>query len=191
MKTIEIIGYKRASLTKSQLAEMRYAGNVPCVLYGGGYNVLFYSPAILFKDLIYTSEARFVKLNIEGDEYMAIKQEYQFHPVNDMLMHVDFLMLQDDKEVSMDIPVKISGTAAGVLRGGRLAQRLTHLKVKALPKYMPESLTVDVTHLEVGKAFRVGEVKVDNFTILKPASQPIVAVETTRAIREAENAEKK
>lgn len=184
MKTIEIIGFKRANLTKSQLNALRMEGNVPCVLYGSGINETFYAPAYLFKDLVYTPEARFVKLNIEGKEYSAIKQEVQFHPVNDMLMHVDFLVLQEDKPVKMDIPVRLKGTPAGVLRGGKLVQRLSHLKVSALPKNMPEAIEIDITNLEVGKSARVGDVKAENFTILKAASVPIANVEVTRAMKE-------
>lgn len=186
MKTIEIIGFKRANLTKSQIAELRYAGNVPCVVYGAGVNEQFYAPTILFKDLIYTPEARFVKLNIEGKIYTAIKQEVQFHPVNDMIMHVDFLLLDDTKEVKMNIPVKLNGTAAGVLKGGKLIQRLTHVMVKALPKAMPEVINLNITDLEVGKSVRVSDIKAEGFVVLKTAATPIASIEVTRAMKEQE-----
>ena len=83
MKTIEIIGYHRANLGKSAAENIRQEGNIPCVLYGGGEQVHFFSPVILFRDLVYTNEAHFVHLNIEGDECQAILQEIQFHPVRD------------------------------------------------------------------------------------------------------------
>jgi len=185
MKTIEIIGFKRANLTKSQLNTLRSEGNIPCILYGNGKNIQFHSPASLFKDLIYTPEARFVTLNIEGTEYKAIKQEVQSHPVNDMILHVDFLLLDESKEVSMEIPVKLTGTAAGVLKGGKLMQRLKYLRVKALPKDMPESIQIDVTNLEVRGSVRVSDVKTHNFVILKSPAVPIAAVETTRAMKDA------
>jgi large subunit ribosomal protein L25 len=84
MKTIEIIGYRRANLGKSESQRLRLEGNLPCVLYGGEGQVHFYSPMILFRDLVYTNEAHFVHLNIEGEEYQAILQEVQFHPVSEM-----------------------------------------------------------------------------------------------------------
>jgi large subunit ribosomal protein L25 len=188
MKTIEIIGFKRANLTKSQIAETRMQGNVPCVLYGNGENIQFFAPTVLFRDLIYTPEARFVLLNIEGKEYKAIKQEVQFHPVNDMILHVDFLMLSEEKEVKMDIPVKLTGTAAGVLKGGKLLQKISHLKVKALPKNMPETIFLDITNLEVGKSVRVSDIEGGSFTILKTGAVPVASIETTRAMKEAANA---
>jgi large subunit ribosomal protein L25 len=188
MKTVEIIGFKRANLTKAEMNNLRYAGNTPCVVYGGGINIPFTAPTSLFTDLVYTPEARFVTLNIEGTIYKAIKQEVQFHPVNDMLVHVDFLLLDETKEVKMDIPVKLSGTAAGVLKGGKLVQRLTHLKVKALPNNMPEFITIDITNLEVGKSARVSDINAENIIILKSPSVPIASVETTRAMKEQSDA---
>ncbi|MFN0047908.1 MAG: 50S ribosomal protein L25/general stress protein Ctc [Cytophagales bacterium] len=191
MKTIEVIGFKRANLTKAQIQALRMEGNVPCVLYGTGVNEMFHTPAYLLKDLVYTPEAKFVHLNIEGKEYKAIKQELQFHPVNDMLIHVDFLVLQEDKEVCMDIPVKLNGTPAGVLKGGKLIQRLTHLKIKALPKNMPEVISLDITELEVGKSARIGDIKTENFVILKSTAIPIANVEVTRAMKEVAGDAKK
>ncbi|MDX2190225.1 MAG: 50S ribosomal protein L25/general stress protein Ctc [Bacteroidota bacterium] len=183
MKTIEIIGFKRANLTKAQLNQLRFEGNVPCVLYGSGVNEQFYVPVILFRDLVYTQEAAFAELNIEGKIYKAIKQEVQFHPVNDMILHADFLLLEDNKEVKMEIPVKLTGTPVGVTKGGKLVQRLQKLVVKALPKNMPEIITLDITELDVQKSARVGDIKTNNYTILKAAAVPVASVELTRAMK--------
>ena len=60
MKTIEIIGYRRANLGKNDSQKIREEGNVPCVLYGGDKQVHFYTPVILFRDLVYTNEAHFL-----------------------------------------------------------------------------------------------------------------------------------
>ncbi|HZX73345.1 MAG TPA: 50S ribosomal protein L25, partial [Cyclobacteriaceae bacterium] len=98
MKTIEIIGYKRANLGKSDAKLIRAEGSVPCVLYGGDEQVHFYSPMILFRDLVYTNEAHFVHLNIEGDECQAILQEVQFHPVSEIMLHADFLKIGNDRK---------------------------------------------------------------------------------------------
>jgi len=89
MRTIEIIGYKRANLGKAEAKRLRAESNVPCVLYGGKEQIHFYAPMILFRELVYTPEAAYVKLNIEGDEYSAILQDIQFHPVNEIILHAD------------------------------------------------------------------------------------------------------
>ena len=91
MKTVEIIGFKRANLGKTEAKRLRAEGYVPSVIYGGEEQIHFYAPMILFRDLVYTDEAHFVNLNIEGDIYEAILQDIQFHPVSEIIMHADFL----------------------------------------------------------------------------------------------------
>jgi len=118
METIEIIGYKRANLGKQNSKKLREEGNVPCVVYGGKEQIHFHSPMILFRDLVYTPGANFVKLNIEGVEKDAILQDIQFHPVSETILHADFLELQDDKKVKMEIPVKIIGNSPNAIRLG-------------------------------------------------------------------------
>ena len=116
METIEIIGYKRANLGKKNSKKLREEGNVPCVVYGGNEQLHFHSPMILFRDLIYTPGANFVKLNIDAVEKDAILQDIQFHPVSEVILHADFLELQENKKIKMEIPVKIIGDSPGVLK---------------------------------------------------------------------------
>ncbi|WP_448529607.1 50S ribosomal protein L25/general stress protein Ctc [Raineya sp.] len=186
MKVVEIIGYKRANLGKTASKALRAEGNAPCVLYGGKEQIHFYAPMSLFRELIYKPDAAFVKLNIEGDEYDAILQEAQFHPTNEMLLHADFLLLRDDRPITMQIPVKLVGNSVGVQKGGRLVQKLRKLTIKALPKDMPEFVEVDITPLEVGKSFKVQDLGEKPYKILNSPTNPIVSVEVTRALRQAE-----
>src|SRR6478736_5361141 len=157
MKTIEIIGYKRANLGKSDAQVIREEGNVPCVLYGGEGQVHFYSPVILFRDLVYTNEAHFVHLNIEGDESQAILQDVQFHPVSEIIYHVDFLRISEDRKIKMNIPLRLTGMAPGVSKGGTLVKKRDALKVFALPKDMPDHIDVDVSTLDFHHAIKVGD----------------------------------
>ena len=110
MKTLEVIGFKRANLGKKEAKRLRAEGNVPCVVYGGKEEIHFYSPMILFRDLVYTPDAHMVELNIEGEKRKSILQDIQFHPVSEIILHADFLELHSDKEVKMEIPVKLEGT---------------------------------------------------------------------------------
>ena len=183
MKTVEIIGYKRANLGKTESKRLRAEGNVPCVLYGGKEQTHFHSPMILFRDLLYTPEARFVALNIEGQEAKAILQDAQFHPVSETILHVDFLELFDDKAVVMDIPLKPVGNAPGVQSGGKLIMKLRHLKVKALPGNMPEFIEVDISGLKLGKSIKVGELTQGEYEIQNSDLVTICSVEVPRAMR--------
>jgi large subunit ribosomal protein L25 len=183
MKTLEIIGYKRANLGKKASTDLRLEGYAPCVLYGGTQQVHFYSPMILFKELLYTPNVYQVALNIEGDEYKAILQDSQFHPVNEVLLHVDFMELQENKPVRMEVPIRFTGTAPGVQKGGKLVSKLRKLAIKALPADIPDYITVDISNLELGRSIKTGEVQAENYTILSNPNIPIATVEIPRALR--------
>ncbi len=183
MKTLEIIGYKRANLGKTSAKQLRTEANVPCVLYGGAEQVHFYTPMILFRDLLYSPNIYQVDLNIEGTHYRAILQDAQFHPVNEMILHVDFLELNDKKEVKIEVPVRLQGTALGVTKGGKLISKLRKVKVKSLPANIPDFIDVDVTGIDLGKSVKVGDIKPENYQILNSLATPIASIEIPRALR--------
>ena len=186
MKTIEIIGYRRANLGKTDAQKVRQEGNVPCVLYGGNEQVHFYSPVILFRDLIYTNEAHFVHLNIEGEECQAILQEAQFHPVSEIILHLDFLRISEDRKIKMDIPVRLVGLSPGVAKGGALVRKCATLKVFGFPKDIPDHVDVDCSELDFHHSVKVGDVKVENIEFLNAKKVSIAVVEVPRAAKLAE-----
>ena len=183
MKTVEIIGFKRANLGKSESKRLRAEGNVPCVLYGGEEQIHFHAPMILFRDLVYTDRAHFVNINVEGEEYQAIMQDIQFHPVSEVILHVDFLQLFEGKPVKMDIPVHFEGTSPGVTKGGTLIKKRRFLKIKALPKNMPDYVEVRLEKLDFGRSIKVEEITENNFEILDPKIASVAVVEIPRALR--------
>lgn len=183
MKTIEIIGYKRANLGKLEARRLRGDGNVPCVLYGGKEQVHFYAPMILFRDLVYTPEAAFIKLNIEGDEYEAILQDVQFHPVNELILHADFLELHEDRLIKMDIPVQFNGIAPGIQQGGKLMVNLRKVHIQALPKDMPERIDLDISGLELGNSVKIGDIETKNFTLLNSPRVSIATISIPRLMK--------
>ena len=186
MKTIEIIGYRRANLGKTDSQKIREEGNVPCVLYGGNDQIHFYSPVILFRDLVYTNEAHFVHLNIEGEECQAIMQEIQFHPVSEIILHVDFLRITDARKIKMDIPVRLVGQAPGVAKGGALVRKRASLKIYGFAKDMPDHVDVDCSSLDFHHAVKVGDMKMANLEFLDPKMAAIASVEVPRAAKLAE-----
>ncbi|MEQ1587705.1 MAG: 50S ribosomal protein L25/general stress protein Ctc [Cyclobacteriaceae bacterium] len=186
MKTIEIIGYRRANLGKNDSQKIREEGNVPCVLYGGNEQIHFYSPVILFRDLIYTNEAHFVHLNIEGEECQAIMQEVQFHPVSELILHVDFLRISEDRKIKMDIPTRLVGQSPGVAKGGALVRKRASLKVLAFAKDMPDHIDVDCSTLDFHHSVKVGDMKLPNMEFIDPKQASIAVVEVPRAAKLAE-----
>ncbi|MFY0605281.1 MAG: 50S ribosomal protein L25/general stress protein Ctc [Cyclobacteriaceae bacterium] len=183
MKSVEIIGYKRANLGKSEAKRLRDQGMVPGVLYGGEEQIHFAAPMILFRDLVYTDEAHFVNLNVEGETYEAILQDIQFHPVSEIILHVDFLLLTRGTKIKMDIPMRPVGTPPGIQQGGKLIRKLRFLTIKALPKDMPDYIEVDVSKLGLGKSVKVGELVPDNYEILNNPLVTIMGIEVPRALR--------
>ncbi|CAI8213083.1 MAG: 50S ribosomal protein L25 [Flavobacteriaceae bacterium] len=183
MKSITIKGSKRESVGKVATKALRNADKVPCVLYGGENPLHFSANELDFSKLVYTPSAHTVVLDIDGDQKInAILQDIQFHPVSDKILHVDFYQLFDDKEVSMDIPVTIEGSAPGVmLEGGTLVVSKRKLKVKALPNNLPDFITVDISELRLGGKISVIDLEADNFTILHPDNTVVCKVRTSRA----------
>jgi len=185
MNTLEIIGYNRANLGKTEAKRLRSEANVPCVLYGGEKQVHFYAPMILFRDLIYTKDAHFVHLNIEGEEYKAIMQDVQFHPVSEIILHADFLQLFEDKPIRMDVPVKLVGVSPAVKEGGLLVHKRRTLSVLSLPKDMPAHIDVDISNLNFHHSVKVQDVPAANYQILDTKIASIAVVEIPRALKAA------
>lgn len=186
MKTIAISGSLRGNVGKRDAKELRYEGKVPAVLYGGKGQTHFSLLASDLKALIYSSDVSFVDLEIDGVTTQAIIQDTQFHPLTDQIIHVDFLELQLDKPIVMQIPVQLTGTSPGVKMGGKLFQKLRKLRVKALPKDMPQYVQVSIEPLEVGKSVRVRDLEFTGFDVTNTPEDTIVSVTTSRALRQAE-----
>jgi large subunit ribosomal protein L25 len=186
MKTIAISGSLRENVGKRDAKGLRYEGKAPAVLYGGTEQTHFAVLITDLKDVIYTPEANFVEIDIDGTKTKAIVKELQFHPVTDVLLHVDFLQLDEAKEILMEIPVKLSGVSPGVKMGGKLVQKLRKLRVKALPKDMPQAVEVSIAKLEVGGLFRVRDIAKGDYTITNTPEDTIVSVGMSRALKQAE-----
>jgi large subunit ribosomal protein L25 len=181
MKSITIKGSERESVGKKATKALRNAGKVPCVIYGGDKPLHFAADELSFKDLVYTPNAHTVVVDLEGGKkYDAVMQDIQFHPVTDSILHVDFYQLFKDKEVTMDIPVRLLGNSPGVRNGGRLLFRKRKLSIKALPDNLPDFFDVDISKLRIGGNISVSTLLKDEFTILHPENTVVVQVKAAR-----------
>ena len=183
MKSITIKGSKRESVGKVATKALRNANKVPCVLYGGDNPLHFSANELDFSKLVYTPNAHTVVLDINGDQKInAILQDIQFHPVSDKILHVDFYQLSEDKEVNMEIPVVIEGSAPGVLlEGGTLEISKRKLKVRALPKNLPDFINVDISSLKLGNKILTADLESEDFSILHTDNTVVCKVRTSRA----------
>jgi large subunit ribosomal protein L25 len=185
MKTIAMFGNTRATVGKVSTKALRAEGKVPCVLYGGKENIQFsmYEPD--FKMLVYTPNTYKVKLAIDGNTYHAFLKDIQYHPVNDTILHVDFLEISENKPVEVSVPVRLVGNSIGVRQGGKLLVKAKKLRVRALPNQLPDAIELNIETMEIGKSMKVADVKDGDLQLLDSPNNPIVSIKTTRAAQEA------
>lgn len=190
MKSIEVKGTARTIAEHSSeqtraLKAIRKNNGVPCVLYGGKENVHFTVTNDELRNLVYTPHIYVVDLIIDGKKYNAIMKDIQFHPVKDNILHVDFYEIDEAKPIVMEVPVQLEGLAEGVKAGGKLALQMRKLRVKALYNVIPERLTINVSHLGLGKTVKVGELHYEGLELLNAKEAVVCAVKLTRAARGA------
>lgn len=186
MKSITIKGSERESVGKVSTKALRNAGAVPCVLYGGDQPVHFSAEDKAFKNLVYTPNAHTVVIELEnGKTYNAVLQDIQVHPVSDKILHIDFYQLFENKEVTMEIPVKIIGNSKGVMAGGVLRLNQRKLKVKALPANLPDFIDTDISDLEMGNKLYITKLHNDNYKFLHPDNTVVCQVRISRAAMKA------
>ena len=185
MKTFELSGEVRENLGKKSTKAVRVSENIPCVLYGGKDNVHFTVSASAVRKLIYTPEVYVVELTIGKNKTKAIMKELQFHAVTDKVQHIDFLEIDEKKPVVVELPVKLTGLAEGVKAGGKLSLEMRKLKVKGIYTNIPESITVDVTNVGLGKSIQVGKLALKDLEILNSKMSVVAQVKLTRAARGA------
>ena len=185
MKSLIVKGQKREALGKKVAKSLRSQELVPAVLYGAGEPVHFSVPFSEMRQVVYSPGVFLIDLDIDGTVYHAMMQDIQWHAVEEQILHIDFLKIEDNKKIKIDIPVKVKGLARGIKAGGKLKTNLRRLKVKALAKDLPDSIEIDVTKLAIGQSIKVADLSLKDIEILDKKTNVVVAVTITRAARSA------
>ena len=187
MKEISISGQKRENLGKKASKALRKEGFVPCNLYGEKKDdkglpvaLAFTSSFSELRKLIYTPHIYVVRINIDGTDHTAVLKEIQFHPVTDAPLHVDFYEVNDEKPITIGIPVKLVGLAQGVRDGGRMNLSIRKINVTAPYQIIPEHLDVDVKNLRIGKSIKVGQLSYEGLDIATSKDVVVCSVKMTR-----------
>ena len=181
MKSIELKAEKRTEVGKKSTKQLRKEKKVPCVLYGGEKNIHFTSLASNFRPLIFTPNSYIVNLDVDGEKFIAILKDSQFHPVSDEILHLDFLQVFEENQVNIHVPVVLTGFAEGVKEGGKLRQDLRKIFVKAFMKDLPDFVEVAIDELNVGESVLIKDLTFDNLELLVAESRVVAAVVLTRA----------
>jgi len=185
MKSLTVKARKRETVGKKEAKKLRAQGMIPGVLYGKDEVVHLTIPFSEIRKLIYTPNVYLIDLDIGGSVEKAMIQDVQWHPVDEQILHIDFLKIFKDKPVKIFVPVKITGTAKGIKAGGRLKTNMRKLRIKALSENLPDTIEIDVTKLGIGDSIKVGELQRDNLEFLDNNSNLIVGVVSTRVAQAA------
>ncbi|MBK9993029.1 MAG: 50S ribosomal protein L25 [Saprospiraceae bacterium] len=186
MNTITLNGQESSKNGKSAAKTYRNTGLVPCVLYSKGENIQFNATPADLRHIIYTPDFKVVDVVLNGVTHQCILKELQFHPVTDTVIHIDFLKLVKGETIRIEVPLRITGNAAGVKTGGKLLQKLRNVKCKTTPEKMVTEVTLDVTNLEVGQTMRIRDIKtIEGVEFINTQATPVVSVEVTRALKSA------
>ena len=186
MKEINVTGQKRTDLGKKASKTLRKEGLVPCNLYGQAtadgkpVAMSFACPMTELRKVVYTPHIYVINLVIDGESHTAIMKELQFHPVTDALLHVDFLEVNDQKPITIGIPVKLVGLAQGVRDGGRMNLSIRKINVTAPYQQIPEHLDVDVTALKIGKSIKVGDLSFEGLELATSKAVVVCSIKMNR-----------
>ncbi|WP_449026033.1 50S ribosomal protein L25/general stress protein Ctc [Porphyromonas endodontalis] len=185
MKTFQLNADLREGLGKKATKSLRKQGIIPAVIYGGEATHHLTVTQDAVRNLIYTPEIFDIDLSVAGKTYKAVLKDIQFHPVTDEILHIDFLEVNKDKAIEMEVPVVLEGHAAGVRAGGKLVLEMRKLRVKAIYDQIPERLHINVENLELGKSMQVGALSFEGLEIMNAKNAVVCAVRLTRAARGA------
>jgi len=180
MKKAQLSGSLRSNVGKKDAASTRLAGMVPCVIYGQGTQTHFAVKRTELDKIVYSPEVFQVELDLDGKRINGIIQELQQHPTKGTIQHVDFLELNDNKTVRVKLPVRLTGSARGVLAGGKLMTVFRNLQCVGLPGDLPDAITLDIAKLKIGMSIRVKNIEIPGVTILDPANAVVVSVKMAR-----------
>ena len=188
MKSITIQGVKRENVGKVATRALRNADQVPCVIYGGSEPIHFAADEKAFKGLVYTPDAHTATIELaDGSKFEAILQDIQFHPVTDRIIHADFYQLDENKPVTMEVPVRLVGRARGLVAGGVLRFNMRKVKVRAIPANLPDEIEIDITPMRIGHKLYIESLKNEKYTFAHPDNAVVVAIRTSRnAVKDAD-----
>lgn len=183
MKSVVVKGQKREALGKKEAKKLRAQEIAPAVLYGDEEVIHFSVAFSELRKIVYTPNVYLVDLDIDGKMYKAMMQDIQWHPVEEEILHLDFLRVSDDKPIKIEVPIQVHGMAKGMKAGGKLKTNLRRLKVKALAANLPDTIKIDITKLGIGQSIKVADLKVENVEFLDSKSNVVVGIIVTRAAK--------
>lgn len=180
MKKLEISGSPRENVGTKESKILRREGNIPAVLYGGNGNTHFFVDKKAVSKAIFTPDVFEMVITVGDKKASAIIKDVQFHPVTDEILHIDFMEMVPGKAIKVKLPIRISGTAPGVLNGGKMMIHFRKVDIKGTPEQLPEFINVDISKLRIGMSVRIKDLVTDELQFLNDHQAVVVQVRTAR-----------
>ena len=152
----------REFVGKKAAKHVRKAGKIPSVLYFKGEKPVSVS---IDKQLLYQaikSEQRIYEVKIDNESQYVMIKEVQYHPITDEIIHVDFMRVRRSEKMTISVPIVLVGKPAGVIEGGILSQSINQIEISCYPTNVPDSIEVNVDHLEINSSVSVADVMIDD-----------------------------
>jgi large subunit ribosomal protein L25 len=193
-KQIALAAERRTSGGKGEARRLRRAGKVPAIAYGAGLEPTAVSvDALELYHVLHTGAGAnaVISLGIDGGSQLVLAREIQRHPVRRDILHVDFVAVQRDVKVEVDVPITLTGEAPGSEDGGVVSQELYQARVSVLPLEVPEQFELDISQMQVGDVLRLEDMPVPSGVELiddpdrSVVSVVVPTVEPTEGVEEA------
>jgi large subunit ribosomal protein L25 len=188
MNVINITAEPREAFGGQNSSKLRNEGKIPCVLYGGQEVKHFILNAAEIKPFVYTADFNIIEINLEGTAYRTVLKDIQFHPVTEVVEHMDFHELVPGRKVKVSVPVKLVGDSAGVKEGGSLVTVMRKLHIKATPENLVAELVGDISHLNLSQSIYVRDMNVpEGIEVLQEMGSPVGYIEVPRSLKSLES----
>ena len=186
MEVVAIQGHRKEGSGKQGAKQVRNAGLVPANMYqsGGGEAVQFAVSINDYRDLIYTAQFKLAEIEINGEKHKCIIKDVQFHPVNDQVIHIDFLKLVPGVKFKASVPLRFIGTAPGVKEGGKFITTMRKINIMTTPEKIVDAVEADISEMALGSTIRVRDINaIEGVEITNSAAVPVASIEIPRALR--------
>jgi large subunit ribosomal protein L25 len=184
MEVLSLNASPRTDLGKKATKAIRKSDRIPCVLYGGSEIQHFTVAPLDLRKLVYSPEFKLVEIDVEGTKYRCILKDVHFHPVDEKILHIDFLRLIEDHPIKVDLPIHFEGVAIGLKSGGKLIKKMRKVRILATPSNLVDKIVLDTTSMELGQTQRIKDLLLtEGVTILNNENIPVASIDIPRALR--------
>jgi large subunit ribosomal protein L25 len=177
----------RGDYRKTTTRQLRRTGKIPAIFYFHQEEPIGLSVDLKELKAGIQAHAHIFELQINTKKQKCILKEIQHDPVSDEIIHADFMGITLKEEITVMVPLRLTGSAIGVRElGGILEQHLWELEVKCKATEIPDEITLDISNLNIGDSISAAAIKMENIELLTPLNTSIASVVKATGAKAAE-----